>query len=548
MRQTRQRLSCALAALLVTLPFASAQLQLTGIVHGPISGAPKAVELFATADIEDLSIYGLGTANNGTGSAGEEWSFPAIPLPANSYIYVSKEQPTFTSFFGFPPDFVDDGAACNFNGDDAVELFQNGDVVDRYGDPDADGTGQTWDYTLGWASRNCADDGTALFNPAFWTAVPGAMSGINANDEAAFPWPVGGYFIPCLPEISGCVEPHADNFNPFANVDDGTCDYTNYFASPGCTYALAPNFDPAALWDDGSCAGFSPETTCPEDLNGNGAVEVGDLLSLLGAFGETCNWQPPFTGNDMYMSSTGVPIHYSIPDNAQQTANVVLVFHGNARNAVDYRDDWVGLAQTHGLVVLAPEFNSTDFPGSLGYMQGGMVDANGNELPLTDWTFSMVDPIIEEFQDLFGSADPAVDLWGHSAGAQFVHRFMMFLGSNLVDRAVAANAGWYTTLDPSIPFPYGMLDAPTGGTTVEDALAQNLVISLGTADTSTAGPLHTLEADAQGLNRYARGLHFMAVAAANAPDGTSWTLAEVPGVGHDSAAMGVAGALLMFGH
>jgi poly(3-hydroxybutyrate) depolymerase len=547
MGQTHHRLSCALFALLVTLPFASAQLQLTGIVHGPISGAPKAVELFATADIEDLSIYGLGTANNGTGSAGEEWSFPAIPLPANSYIYVSKEQPTFTSFFGFPPDFVDDGAACNFNGDDAVELFANGIAVDRYGDPNLDGTGEDWEYTLGWAFRDCADDGGLLFNPAYWSAVPGAMSGINANAESDFPWPLGEFALPCAPVIEGCTEPHADNYNPWATADDGSCDHTDFFAAAGCTYALAPNFDPDALLDDGSCQGFAAPSLCPEDLNANGAVDVGDLLALLGAFGETCGWQLPFSGNGMYVSATGVPIHYCIPADAQQTANVVLVFHGNARNAADYRDDWVGLAQTHGLVVLAPEFSSADFPGSLGYMQGGMVDADGDELPVMEWTFSLVDPIIEEFQALFDSADPVVDLWGHSAGAQFVHRFMMFLGSNHVDRAVAANAGWYTTLDPTIPFPYGMMNAPEGGTTIADALAQQLVISLGTADTSAAGPLHTTEADAQGLNRYARGLHFMEVAEANAPEGAAWTLVEVPGVGHDPGAMGSAAAVLLFG-
>ena len=90
MGQPSRRLLCVLAALLAASTSTSAQLQLTGIVHGPLGGAPKAVELFATADIEDLSIYGLGTANNGTGSAGVEWSFPAVALSANAFVYVSK--------------------------------------------------------------------------------------------------------------------------------------------------------------------------------------------------------------------------------------------------------------------------------------------------------------------------------------------------------------------------------------------------------------------------------------------------------------------------
>ena len=44
-------------------------LKINDVIDGPLSGGlPKAIELLATADIADLSIYGIGSANNGGGS------------------------------------------------------------------------------------------------------------------------------------------------------------------------------------------------------------------------------------------------------------------------------------------------------------------------------------------------------------------------------------------------------------------------------------------------------------------------------------------------
>ena len=49
--------------------------------------------------------------------------------------------------------------------------------------------------------------------------------------------------------VSGCIDPLFCNFNPEANTDDGTC--TN--VCPGCINPAAYNYDPAANVDDGSC-------------------------------------------------------------------------------------------------------------------------------------------------------------------------------------------------------------------------------------------------------------------------------------------------------
>ncbi len=51
-----------------------------------------------------------------------------------------------------------------------------------------------------------------------------------------------------IPECNpGCIDAEADNFNPDANFDDGSCIYL------GCTDMGACNYDPEANSDDGSC-------------------------------------------------------------------------------------------------------------------------------------------------------------------------------------------------------------------------------------------------------------------------------------------------------
>ena len=121
---------------------------LTGVIDGPLaSGTPKAVEFYVVNDIPDLSIYGFGSANNGNGSSGQEYTFSGSAR-AGDYLYISSEVDGFTSFFGFAP--TDTAGAANINGDDAIELFQAGSVIHVFGLPNVDGTIHPWEYSEGW--------------------------------------------------------------------------------------------------------------------------------------------------------------------------------------------------------------------------------------------------------------------------------------------------------------------------------------------------------------------------------------------------------------
>ena len=67
--------------------------------------------------------------------------------------------------------------------------------------------------------------------------------------------------------------------------DDSSCS--------GCTNPDADNYDPSAIVDDGSCI-VTPD--CPEDLNNDGLI-VADILELLADFGCTSDCDADLNGD-----------------------------------------------------------------------------------------------------------------------------------------------------------------------------------------------------------------------------------------------------------
>lgn len=190
----RQLVMVVVALTLVATVAGAQDLVITGLCDGPLTGGiPKTVEVVACADIADLSIYGLGCANNGGGTDGQEFTFPADSAVAGQYIYVSYEVDAFTAFFGFAPDYTDNVA--NHNGDDAFELFMNGGVVDVFGDINVDGTGTAWDSLDGWAYRvdGTGPDGTTfVLGNWIFSGINGLENG-TTNDTCDVPFPLGTY-------------------------------------------------------------------------------------------------------------------------------------------------------------------------------------------------------------------------------------------------------------------------------------------------------------------------------------------------------------------
>jgi len=183
---------CSGESLTLTANAIAIPLVITSVFDGPLTGGtPKGIELYVINDINDLSEYGLGSANNGGGTDGEEFTFPVTSASAGQYIYLASDSAQFNNWFGFDTDYIT--SAVNINGDDAIELFHLGDVIDLFGDINLDGSGEPWDYLDGWAYRNSSTgpDGSVFALSSWSFSGPNALDGELLNSTAGSPVPIG---------------------------------------------------------------------------------------------------------------------------------------------------------------------------------------------------------------------------------------------------------------------------------------------------------------------------------------------------------------------
>jgi poly(3-hydroxybutyrate) depolymerase len=237
-----------------------------------------------------------------------------------------------------------------------------------------------------------------------------------------------------------------------------------------------------------------------------------------------------------------VTVWYHRPAEAGADAAIVFVLHGQNRTASNYRKYWIPFAERQRFVLLVPEFSRSQFPGNRGYNFGNMVGPDGKQHPERQWTYSAIEALFDDVRAANGFVRKTYDIYGHSAGGQFVHRLVLFKPHARFRVAVAANSGWYTMPDRSVRFPYGLGGSSVGPEQIARALSRRLVVLLGDADNDPGHPdlNRTLGALEQGPHRLARGQAFFDSAqraAAQLQVPLAWTLETAPGAAHSNAAM-----------
>jgi Poly(3-hydroxybutyrate) depolymerase len=252
----------------------------------------------------------------------------------------------------------------------------------------------------------------------------------------------------------------------------------------------------------------------------------------------------PFEGDSL-------TIFYHIPEGDIATMPVQIVMHGMNRNGDGYRDAWIEKADEYGFAVIVPTFTEDKFP-ELVYQQGNVKNEDGSLNPKEKFIYVMVDRVFDYFIDHSESKAKTYNIYGHSAGGQFVHRFLLFNDTPKVNVAVAANPGWYTFPTDTIDYPYGIGDAEsTYGLDIPAFYAKEMTILLGDADTlRTSNLRQTPEADAQGMYRLARGENFYAFCKADAERrgvAFNWKKAYVQGSNHSNKKMAPLAADIIYG-
>ena len=258
----------------------------------------KAIHLYVNDDIADLAQYGIGVANNGGGTDGQEYTFPTAAPTAGQHILVVRSVEAMDAYMNastiFDHIFVDEGGSISQNGDDAIELYFLGGVVEVFGDVDVDGTGEAWEYLDSWAYKvdgewtyggvNCTDDSTTSCE----SSCPYPFADCTGDDLGAYlsaengwrlQYEVAGYRGVGPGDAMGADWWNSQAYEDFNNaafpnptgVNNGLVDDIMLFTTDG-----GFTFDTG---EDGTVMGKKPELDANFDPDGNNAYDADNEYS-----------------------------------------------------------------------------------------------------------------------------------------------------------------------------------------------------------------------------------------------------------------------------
>ena len=252
------------------------------------------------------------------------------------------------------------------------------------------------------------------------------------------------------------------------------------------------------------------------------------------------------TGSGTFIFSfkdVDVEVFYHVPAAYTASSKVVFALHGGSRDAEGVRNNMIQKSIEYNFVLIAPKFSSQNFSLGDGYNLGNVYEDGDNPSNSTlndedEWSFSIIEPLFDSVVSSLSLIEEKYNLFGFSAGAQFVHRFIQFKPNARFDKVVAGAAGWYTVPENNIPFPYGLNNSILSNSNLSNLLSKDLYIQVGALDNdpNSAGLRHNEYADAQGLNRVTRAVHFFEsgqnIAETNNYN-LNWSLHIIQGAGHN---------------
>ena len=142
-----------------------------------------------------------------------------------------------------------------------------------------------------------------------------------------------------------------------------------------------------------------------------------------------------------------------IPSELDETTQVLVVVHGSLERgkpatylAEKFIHRWTDFAEEKNLMVISPAFDRTNYQAYGGYRGLFGRDVGADEF---------VNALVALYARAVGDQDAKFYLYGHSAGGQFVIRYVVRHPDKILE-AVASAPGRYAFPDPNAPWPYGM--------------------------------------------------------------------------------------------
>lgn len=250
----------------------------------------------------------------------------------------------------------------------------------------------------------------------------------------------------------------------------------------------------------------------------------------------------PGAGKFIFKDGKGDPdrwvsVWYYLPENLPENHQIIFVMHGGARNGAGYRYPWIDYAIEHQFLLIAPEFSREYFPDNYHYNYGNVATRQKEPIDEKLWTFSTIEHLFDLLKTELKFSRNTYSIYGHSAGGQFVHRMVQLKPDARIDRAVAANSGWYTLPVFEKKFPEGLGKSHIMTNHQTQFFKTRLYVLLGDLDTDPKGaglPTSSM-ARAQGKHRFERGHTFYNTAEKEAGRRgihLAWQLRIAKGVGH----------------
>ena len=242
----------------------------------------------------------------------------------------------------------------------------------------------------------------------------------------------------------------------------------------------------------------------------------------------------------IYADKPDIEVFYSLPEEVDDETMILFIIHGASRDAQGYLEDFLPHIHKKNLIAVAPKFSKDYYP-HYAFLNRSEID--GKKLPAG---LPMLDDVLGDIFEVMSSKHKSRNdkyrIYGHSGGAQFVQRYLLFSNDSRIDKAVLANAGFYTFMNQNL-YPFGLRDIDLDDEEIKRFLRTKVGLYVGENDTERN--FRNLKgARAQGKNRLVRGETFFLNLVSYAEELNMpfrWQYQIIKNVGHDNAGM-VSGA------